>query len=75
MTGTMKVIDSTGHTEIAWDTAKTVDVEKVREAFGSFQKPGFTAYGFKAAGQPGEVITEFDPTLKEIVIHGPMAGG
>jgi len=53
------------------------DPEKVREAqlmFDAMVAKGFRAFHLKK-GQPGEMMTSFDPKAKKVLFVPPMAGG
>jgi hypothetical protein len=75
MSGTMRIINSSGDTKLTWKTKSKAEVEAVRQAFGQFHDQGYSAYAFKEIGKPGELATEFDPTAQLIIMAPRMAGG
>lgn len=74
MSGTMRIINSTGDTKLTW-TKNKAEVKAVREAFGRLHDQGYSAYAFKEIGKPGELATEFDPNAQLIIMAPRMAGG
>ena len=69
MTGTLTILDGTGHTDVAWDTAETATVEAAREAFAEALLEGRLA----VAG--GKMVDEFDPRAGTITVLPVMVGG
>jgi hypothetical protein len=75
--GTMRILDSTGDTMIAWsvdDDESTAEAERVFDRLARERKIPFA----RAAGAPAaeaERIRTFDPAAEEIVWVRPVAGG
>ena len=76
--GTMRVLDATGDTAVAWDIE---DTEAVREAEALFRKlldderrMAF-ARPAGASAEEAELIRAFDPTAEEILMVRPIQGG
>ena len=77
-TGTMRVLDSTGDTAVAWDIG---DAEAVREAEALFRRllDGERRMAFArpagAKADEAELIRAFDPAAEEILMVRPIQGG
>lgn len=74
-THVMRVIDPSGDTKIMWDSAREAEVDVARNTFNNLRRKHYTAYSVKKNGEPGRVITEFDPDAEKIIMSPPMAGG
>lgn len=76
--GTMRVLDSTGDTAVAWDID---DEEAVREAEAHFrrllddERRMAFARPAGASVDQAELIRTFDPTAEEILMVRPIQGG
>ena len=76
--GTLRILDSSGDTELAWDLA---DHETVRAAGEVFERLLVTERKIpfaRTAGAPADSATqirEFDPTAEEILFIRPITGG
>ncbi len=74
MTHTLRILDSTGDTEITWDPADAATVSEARKWFDKVTK-GTGRVAYKAAPGESEVIKAFDPTAAEIVVAAKLVGG
>lgn len=72
--GKLRIIDNTGHTEVAYDTDVEETVKEAERITKEALAGGANAYA-TAPGKVGEKITEFDPSLSEITIAAPIVGG
>ena len=76
--GTMRVLDSTGDTAVAWDID---DEEAVRAAEARFrwlldnERRMAFARPAGASAEEAELIRAFDPTAEEILMVRPIQGG
>jgi hypothetical protein len=76
--GTMRVLDSTGDTAVAWDVD---DAEAVRAAEALFarllteERRMAFARPAGARAEDSELIRAFDPTAEEILMVRPIQGG
>lgn len=72
--GLLKVMGPTkGDETITWDPEDKESTDKAAAQFKEKIDAGFKAY--RVEKKKGEPITEFDPSLKEILLTPPMAGG
>lgn len=78
-TGSLHVLDHTGDTALAWDTADTASVEEVRARFNELIKAqgcaAFATTRDDVRGLTGTQIRDFDPALERIIITRPLQGG
>ena len=69
----MKILDTTGHSEVTWRPEQADELHAVRERFDDLMRRSFVAFDLSAS--PGERIHEFRPHATEIVIAPRFAGG
>ena len=69
----MKILDTSGHTEISWNPDEVEELRAVRERFDDLMRRSFVAFDLSVS--PGERIHEFRPHATEIVISPRFAGG
>lgn len=75
MTGSLKVLDSSGHTTTEWDVAEPRTVQEAEKEFNRLMAfNGFLAYSVEAPGKARQ-IREFEPEATEIIVHQPLVGG
>lgn len=67
--GNMQILNSSGHTTVAWDTQVEEEVTVARDEFERLLRGGHRAYS------DGGAVKEFDPQIEEMVVICPMAGG
>ena len=74
MTGTLKIMDRTGHTTVEWctDLQETVDVANRR--FNELLAEGYSAFVMYDATS-GEKVAEFDQEASTILMVPRMVGG
>jgi hypothetical protein len=73
--GILRIMDGTGDTRHTWDPNVPAEVELARKNFEEALKAGMRAYKVKRSGQPGDQITEFDPTAGKLIIAPALRGG
>lgn len=73
--GTLRVIDTTGDTKTIWDTENKAEVETAREAFNKMRAKKYIAYRVKPNGEPGSIMTEFDPNAGMVIMRPQIVGG
>lgn len=64
-----------GHTTVTWDTEDKVQVEAAETAFKAWQEKGYRPFAITRPEIAGEPISEFSPTVEEILFVPPVAGG
>jgi hypothetical protein len=69
----LRILDSTGHTELEYDPADAAAVDDVQQKFDRLMERNFIA--FDVTESPGAIMTKFDPAAKEIIISHRFAGG
>ena len=67
--GTMHVLDTTGHTDITWDTQVEEEVAVARDEFEKLLCGGRMAFSDEG------LVREFDPGVKELTVIPLMVGG
>jgi hypothetical protein len=83
MTGKLTILNQRGDATLEWDRTDELSVERVRVEFDRLVKgERWTAYaypqvqaGVAPAEATPEVIREFDPTAREIVVRPQLVGG
>ncbi len=73
MTNVMRILDSTGDTQLSYDPEDAKALEDVERRFNQLMKDNFVA--FDVTTQPGRVMTAFDPEAREIIVSHQFAGG
>lgn len=73
-TGSLSILDHTGHTSIRWDAANPESARNAAQTFADLQALGYLAYRMDEDGK-GEVIATFDPNAGEIFLAPALAGG
>lgn len=74
----MKIMDPlAGDDHVTWDPEDEGSVKTAREKFDKAVKKGSKAFKvvYEKARKTGEPITEFDPSLKEVLLVPQMSGG
>lgn len=69
-----RVMDSTGHTEHAFDPKNMVSVNEAMQRFDELTKKGFRAAEKRGDGDH-EIVKAFDPNARETVFVPPLVGG
>lgn len=70
----MSVLNATGDTKLIWDPNVPDEVENARETFNRLRKKGHIAYRVQGTDK-GEVMTEFDPTARKMILAPALVGG
>lgn len=63
-----RVLSPNGDDRIVWDRTKPDQVKEAFVKFKEFIAKGFTAFAVMASGKKGHKISEFDPSLQEILL-------
>lgn len=75
MTGSLKTLDGTGHTEVEWDTSAPETVAAAMMAFEDAIARGYSAFDTSSPAG-GVALREFDPmTTGSVVLVPQLAGG
>ena len=78
MEHSLKIMDPKhGDEVVPWDPNDPKSVTKAKKKFNAALKKGGMAYKVvtETVQKKGEQIREFDPTLGQIIITPPLAGG
>ena len=75
MTHEMRVMGSEGDTKLIWDSDKQVEIDIARDTFDKLTKKGYKAFAVARKGEPGEMISKFDPDMEKIILAAPISGG
>lgn len=75
--GTMRIIDETGDTELAWTAEDGAALEAASRTFAEQRSMRRLAFARAAGATAAEVvqIDSFDPTADEIIWVRPITGG
>jgi hypothetical protein len=63
-----RVLSDAGDDRIVWDRTCPQQVKEAYQKFKELLKAGYTAFVVLASGKKGHKITEFDPSLQEILM-------
>lgn len=74
-TGTMQIMDPTGHTSITWDIDRPVEVSVAKETFDRLLREGYRAFEVEGADRQGRAITTFDPKAGKLMMVPHHVGG
>jgi len=72
---TLSILDHTGDTRIEWNPADETEVAIARAAFEKGKAERRLAYRVTDEGGNGEVMREFDPEARAIVMAPQTVGG
>jgi len=72
---TLTILDHTGDKTIEWNPRIPDEVNAARVEFAKRKAKGHLAYRLNSDGNRGEVIREFDPTARRIVMSPQTVGG
>lgn len=75
LAGRLRVLDHTGDTRVAWNPGIAGEVDAARALFNEMKSKKYLAYRVDGDGSRGEVIREFDPGAREIIMSPQMQGG
>ncbi len=73
MTGVVKVLDGSGHTDVEFDTAVPESLEVAAETINRRMATG--AMLFDTTAKPGRQMGRFDPEVSEQMLVPQFAGG
>jgi len=73
--GTLKVMDGSGDSNLIWSADSPDEVAAARLLYDNLKSKKYNAYGVKANGDKGELISDFDPGLQKIIMAPAMRGG
>jgi hypothetical protein len=71
----LRILDHTGHTEVAYDPADPVAVASVKEQFDAIMASQHGLAYTMENGEKGAVVRDFDPTAKEMYVAPQIVGG
>lgn len=76
----LSIMGTDGHTTLAWDPSDEESVQAARETFERLLGEGFQAFAVSSgrgheAVKGDRKITEFDPSLEEVIMVPKVAGG
>lgn len=76
---TLRVLDTTGDTELEWTVTDVVSLEQARKVFNDMVKAGFVAYAINTPAEGKRVnrsiLYDFDVLADEIVLTPLLRGG
>jgi peroxiredoxin len=72
---TIRKMDKTGDTALAFDLAKPEDEAKARAEFDALMKRHATVVAFPKAGTAGETVRRFEDLQEENVVVPAIVGG
>ncbi len=64
-----RILSENGDDRLIWDRRIRNQVKDAFKKFKEFIKRGYSAYATFSDGSPGHKITEFDPSLEEILLR------
>ena len=75
--GTMRILDHTGDTTVAWAEGDTDSTQQARALFERLHSEGKMAFARAAGAEPEEttLVHTFDPGAEEIIWLRPIKGG
>lgn len=73
---TLRVMDPAhGDLKMTWDPDVESEVERVRKTFVEMRGKGFAAFRVDKGGDRAEIMREFDPDARAIIMTPPVSGG
>lgn len=73
--GEMRELNGNGDSKIIWNPDNAEEVKAAKEHFGSLIKKGFKAFRGKDDGEKGASVTDFDPSIRRLIMVPPIVGG
>lgn len=70
----MRVLTVHGDTTLEWTAKDELSTREVKEKFDEMVSAGYLAYRIDST-TTGELVREFDPKAKELLITAPLVGG
>jgi hypothetical protein len=74
MTGSLKIMNRTGHTKVEWSTDLQETVDAANRRFNDLLAQGYTAFTMTDV-TTGEKIADFDQEASSILMVPRMVGG
>jgi hypothetical protein len=74
-TGTMNIMDSTGHSKQIWDKDVPEEVAAAKAAFDALKAKGYSAFYVQNDGKDGKRMDEFDKNAESLIMVPPKKGG
>lgn len=71
--GCFRILSDNGDDRVIWDRRIPKQVKEAFKKFKELMKKGYSAYATTSDGSRGHKITEFDPSLEEIVLGAKEA--
>lgn len=68
------IMDHSGDIKLSWDPDNQQEIAAAKASFEAMKKKGYMAYVMKSFSK-GEVMHEFDPKAKRIIMSPAMQGG
>lgn len=75
MHGTMKIMDTSGHTQLQWDPNVPNEVQAAKEAFATYVAKGYSAFRVGSDGEKSTRMEKFDPSAEEMILVPQLKGG
>jgi hypothetical protein len=71
--GVLKVLDSSGHSELTWAESDVCSVRAAEQRFAELRSKGYQPF----VNRSGEVVrtTTFEPGVAEVIFLRPIVGG
>ena len=70
-----RILSNNGDDRYSWDRRFLDQVHEARDMFYSMRKKGYAAYLPSRGGKKGQLITEFDAEVEEVIFVGAVQGG
>jgi hypothetical protein len=72
----MKVMDPAhGDFRVTWDPSRDEEVKQARETFKKLKRKGMAAYRVNEDGKKADLMHDFDPNAKAMIMAPALAGG
>ena len=76
MTHTLHELNTKGDFKLMWDPANATEVAAARKTFDDLKAKGHYAYAVEGEnGERGELLREFDPKIRRIIMAPRSQGG
>lgn len=74
-TGSMNVMDASGHTRVTWNKNVPTEVAIAKAAYEQAVKGGAQGFSVRSDGSQGRRLDSFDPNAEEIMMVPRLQGG
>ena len=72
----LRIMDKdAGDLKVIWNKDNVDEVEAAESQFDSLITKGFSAYKVDKKGEPGKMVTKFDPDAEKIIMVPKIMGG